>query len=231
MLAVYAFFGVLGPVSTRYAQTIVEKLGAKGTDIRLPVPTPSLAIDSYVKNANQIGLILFVVMAAYALSFDARPTASSFYRTRVRTARQLLAPRVAVPFAVGALSFAAGYAVAWVSTAILISGPSVVPMLEGLLLEVVYLFFAVSVVALAAMLVRTQIATVMVSLATLVAVPIMGLVRGVQPWLPSELAGSPGRLIDGTAAMSDLWRAILVTAVALAAMLWWAAVRCARREV
>jgi hypothetical protein len=69
--------------------------------------------------------------------------------------------------------------------------------LLGLSLQLVFLGFAVAVVALAAGLVRSVVATVMLSLGTLLALPLVSVLDPVEPWLPSSLVVALDGLLRG----------------------------------
>jgi predicted Co/Zn/Cd cation transporter (cation efflux family) len=69
-----------------------------------------------------------------------------------------------------------------------------------------------------------------VAVAVLLALPIMGLVRGVGPWMPSELVGALDSLLRG-GSLADFTRAVLVTLAAIPAALAWAFRRLERREL
>jgi hypothetical protein len=103
-------------------------------------------------------------------------------------------------------------------------------MLAGVAFGVLYLAFAVATVALAASIARGVLGVVMLSLAILIALPIAGLVRGVGPWMPSELVGSLDALARGGSA-TDYMRATVTTLIAGVAALWFAVRLAARREL
>jgi ABC-2 type transport system permease protein len=230
VVAAYAFFGVLGPVSVRYASAIIKRVGTGGATITFPPAVPSDGIQAFVKNAQQIGLLATVIIAAGALAFDAHPTISTFLRTRVRPMGAIILPKYTWSTAVAITGFAAGAAAAWALTSALLGALPVAGMLEGIALFWLYLAFAVAVVALAATLASTQLSTVLVALVTLLALPIMGLVRGVEPWLPSHLAGALNGLVIGTSFASNL-RSAAVTILAIPLALWGVARLAARREL
>src|SRR5262249_43234817 len=98
------------------------------------------------------------------------------------------------------------------------------------LLGVLYLAFAVAVVALCAAVARSVLGAVMFALAVLIALPIAGLVRGVGPWLPSHLVGALTDLVAGAAA-SGYARAAFVTVAATPGLLALAIRRAAAREL
>ncbi len=95
LAAVFVFFGLLEPALTRYQSQIFRHVG-NGVRIEFPAATPAQGISSYGSELSGIGLIVVVVIAAGALSFDARPGLATFLRTRVASIWQLVAPRFAV---------------------------------------------------------------------------------------------------------------------------------------
>ena len=66
LLSVYAFFGLVGPLSARYLAEIIRAVGTNGVQVQFPTPTPADGIAQFVSNASQIGLLVVVLIAASA---------------------------------------------------------------------------------------------------------------------------------------------------------------------
>jgi ABC-2 type transport system permease protein len=226
----YVAFGVIGPVSVKYLRQILERVGSGDIRIVVPTPTPPDGIAAFMGNAEQIGLLATVVIAAGALAFDARPAASAFLRTRVGSIDAILLPRYVTNAVLTMAAFTGAVSVAWVLTDVLIGTLPAAQMVEGILLALLYLAFAVAMVALAAAFGRSQLATVLIALAFLIALPILGLVGSVGRWLPSSLIGAIDALLEG-APLSRFVPAIAVTVVAIPLALRWSARLMARREL
>ena len=77
---------------------------------------------------------------------------------------------------------------------------------------------------------RGILGTVMLALGVMIALPIVGLVRGVGPWVPSELVGAMDGLVRGAPA-SDYVRAVCSALIVGAVALWLAVRYSARREL
>jgi len=189
----YVLFGVIGPLSIKYLRQILERAGSSDIQIVVPTPTPPDGIRAFMGNAQQIGLLATVIIAAGALAFDARPTVAAFLRTRVRAVDTIVFPRYVTNVLLTVASFTLAAAVAWVLTDVLIGTLDATAMVEGIVLAWVYLAFAVAIVALAAALGRSQLSVVLIALGFLIALPILGLVKNLGRWLPSTLVGA----IDG----------------------------------
>jgi ABC-2 type transport system permease protein len=229
MLAPFVIFGIAMPIVTRYQEALLRRFGG-GVRIEGPPPTPTLAIAAFLQNAMQIGLLVVVLIAAGSLAFDARPEWAAFLRTRVRSASALVVPKFATNAAAAGASFAVGLVAAWLVTRIAIGPLPVDVVVAGPVLVAVYLSFAVAVVACAAGMSRGVIGAGGIALVVLIVLPLLAQLRVLADWMPSALVGAPTALADGEPVTSFL-RAVGVTVVATAALLWLAGRLLDRREV
>jgi ABC-2 type transport system permease protein len=230
LVIVFMFFGFVEPLGARYTQQLVDSAGsAQQIKITVPPPVPADGINGYVGDAMLIGLIVSVIVAAFACAIDAKPALAVFYRTRARSYRALLLPRVAVT-ALGVVGgYLVGLLVAWYETAVLIGAPETGPMLFSAVLGSVYLAFAVAVTALAGTVTRGTSGTVGLTLVILLLFPILGELPALAPWMPSALVGAPNALLRHTA--SDHYpRAVIGSVLLSAAALALASFRGDRRE-
>lgn len=229
LTAVFVFFGLLGPVSARYMEQILQRF-AGDIVVTLPPPTPAAGLEQYLGNVMQIGLLVVLAVAAGALAFDQPVERAAFYRSRVRRAWRLLAPRAAVVTLAAVAAFVLGTLGAWYETVVLLGELPVGAMLLGTLLTSLYLAFAVAVTAFAASFARSPLAIVPAAAAILIVVPLLGLLGPLRDWLPSKLLGSLVGLVVGVPPVEYL-RPAVVTLAAAAVLLWIAAERLERREL
>ncbi|HZD38530.1 MAG TPA: hypothetical protein VE664_07810 [Actinomycetes bacterium] len=230
LAAVFTFFGLLEPVLTRYQSQIFRNLG-NGVRISFPPATPTAGISGYVSELGGIGLVVVIVIAAGAFSFDAHHGLATFLRTRVASIWQLVTPRFAVTAAAAATAYLLGTLVAWYETDLLIGSPPVAAMLAGILCGAVYLGFAVAMTALAASIARSTLATVGITLVVLLLLPVAGTLRAIDNWLPTTLANAPVDLLNGTHQLSHYLPTFGVTVATSAAALAIAVLRLRTREI
>lgn len=229
LATVYLLFGLLGPVIAKYMADIVAHVES-GITITVPPPTPKDGITQYISQVSQTGLIVVLVVAAGALTFDSRRGIATFLRTRTSSMWALVLPRYAVTSAAAVAAYTLGLLGAWYETALLI-GPLPIPaMVAGLLCQAVFLLFAVAVVAFAASLARGALGTIGIALAVLLVLPIAGVVGVVHDWLPTTLVNAPVDLL-GTVSLGDYLPSLAVTVVAIPVLLVAAVERLSRREV
>ena len=130
LLAVFFAMGIVGPLSVRYLPELLEAVGSEGAIPDLPPVTPEFAMSSFLGNAIQLGLLAVAFVGAAALSIDAKPEISIFFRSRA-TIREIIAPRFVMTAAATVLAFAAGVVTAAVTSGILIDWPDAANTIVG----------------------------------------------------------------------------------------------------
>jgi ABC-2 type transport system permease protein len=229
MVAVYVFFGLMAPVTTRYLPQILDRVG-NGVQVQLPPPTPAQGLADFANNASQIGLLVALIVAASALAVDSRAEMAIFLRTRVTTVRAIIVPAYVMSTAAAVAALVAGTAAAWYETAILLGTPSPSSMLLGTAFGALFLVFAIACTAVVAYLVRSVLATVGVTVVVMLAMATLGAVPHVGRWLPTTLLSALPKLVGGSP-VSDLLPAAAVAVVVTLAALPLAVTLAARREI
>lgn len=229
LFGVYLFFGVLGPVSATYIDELVARFGG-GVEVSLPDPTPVDGIAQFVSNSAQLGILAVILVAAGALTMDARPEVSAFLRTRVPQPARLVLPRYGVATIAAVLSLCAGTLTAWAVTRVLLGPLPLGALTVGTLYGGLYLAFTVAVVAAVAGFVRGTAATVVTAIVVVIALPVLSLLAAVSPWLPSKLVGAVTAMAAGAPA-GEYTRAVAVTVAAIPALVWLAIVRAGARDL
>jgi ABC-2 type transport system permease protein len=230
LMAVFIFFGLVEPVLTRYQSQILAHVG-NGVRIVAPPATPAQGMNGYISEITGIGLIVVVVIAAGALSFDARHGLSIFLRTRVTNTWQLVMPRYTVSAAAAAAAYLLGTLAAWYETDLLIGSLPAGAVFAGYLCAAVYLAFAVAVTALAASVVRSTLASTGIALAILLVIQVAGTFRAIHDWLPSTLVSAPVDLLSGAHQLTHYLPAFAVAVAVSAGALAITVRRLAVREI
>jgi len=227
---VYVLLGLTQPVLTKYQNKLLSHAG-NGIRIYAPPPKPSDGLSSYISQASLLGLIVVVVLAAGALSFDSRPGLATFLRTRITNIWQLVTPRFAASAAAATIAYLLGTLAAWYETGLLIGSLPVTGVLAGILCGTAYLVFAVAVTTLAASFARSTLATSGITLVILLILPITSTFHALDRWLPSTLVDAPVNLVSGAHQLPYYLPALAVTVTASAAALATAVLRLQSREI
>lgn len=232
LAGIYIFFGFVGPLTARYMNEIINRVGGdlEGAIIEFPDPQPVDGLTQYVGNVSQLGLLVAVVVAAAAVTLDSIPEMGVFIRTRVKRMTEVLRPRVVVSAAAIATAYIAGALIAWYESAVLIGPLPATDVIAGIAYGVLYLVFVVTVVAAVAGKARTVLTTVLAALVVLLVFPIAGVIDEIGRWLPSYLVGALAGIPSGIPA-SDYLGSAFVTLASGGLLFWLAARWVSTREV
>jgi len=219
----YVILGLGIPVLIYYLPSIVAHSDAGGLKLVVPRQTPVDALVAFGRNAGQLGTLAVIVVAAAGLALDARPALAAFYRSRTRSGSRLLLPRYVMTAAAAAVCFGLRILSTWYETSVLIGPLDPATLAAGFGIEIAWICFCVSVVALWVAVVRTVSAVVGLSLASLLALVFLAGFPGLSSWSPTVLASSVAELA-GPHPASAPWHALAVTlgatALLLAAATW-----------
>nr|BFE71853.1 hypothetical protein GCM10020092_051540 [Actinoplanes digitatis] len=123
-----------------------------------------------------------------------------------------------------------GSACAWYETTVLLGAPSAGAMVAGIAYGIVFLAFAVALVALVAVLVRGVLAAAGLTMGLLLFIGVLGGATGASTWLPTGLLGALADLTAGASA-ADYLPGLVVTVLLAAVALTGAVVLGDRREL
>ena len=230
IIGVYVFFGFTGPLTARYLDQILGRLGTEGVRVEFPAPVPADGVNQFVANASQIGLLVVVLVSAAALAFDARREMAVFLRTRVSGVRAIVIPAFTVNTGAAIAGFVAGSLAAWYETVVLLGPLRPLRMVLGIGYGALFLTFAVATVAFVAALVRGVVATAGVTLVVLLGLAILGGITRFGEWLPTHLAGALTALVRDSRT-ADYLPAAGVTGVLCVILIAAAVTLGSRREL
>jgi ABC-2 type transport system permease protein len=209
----------------------LAKYASSGVTIIAPAPEPEHGIVNFVSQGSQTGMIVLIIIAAAILSFDARRGLATFYRTRASGSFALIWPRFVATAALAISAYALGTAAAWFETTLVLGGLPARQIVLGVVLETVFLLFAVAVVAAASTFGRSTLSTAGISLVVLLVIlPVAGIVKTVAAWLPTRLLTAPAALVTDAAA-GDYVRPVVVSVIATIMLIAIAVHRAGHREL
>lgn len=188
LLAVFAFFGLLGPGLALYMPEILG--AAAGTDqltIVATAATPENGIALFNQSAMQLGLIFAVAVAITSLSWDTRAGSSIFYRTRVRQLSALTLPRLVIDWIAVITSYTVGFALAVTMTMLFIGKVDRSLTVTVWASSVVYLVMAMSVGYLIMATTRRTAAAIAGATVLMLLLPLLSQFEVLSAWVPTAL--------------------------------------------
>jgi ABC-2 type transport system permease protein len=229
-VAVLVAFGFLSPLTARFMPEIFKLLpnGAQIASL-IPPPTAMDAVAQYIKNGNQFGIILGLLMAmgAVAQEKDKGTAALMLVKPMPRSAF------VAAKFLALAITFTVSTALAGVAayyyTLVLFQALPVTSWLalNGLLLLSTLLYVALTL--LCSTLSRSQAAAGGLSFGLVMVLAVLGSAPKLGEYLPGQLLNWGAGLMAGSS--TAYWPALWVSIALIVAALLGACVAFARQEL
>lgn len=231
LIGVHAFFGLTGPLTARYMETIVKRFASSGIHVTVPPPAPVDGLVNYTSNSQQLGLLTVVLVAAAAVAFDGQRESAMFLRSRIDRVGRLVTTRFTMSALGACLASAIGIGVAWYESWALLGALPAGRVVAGAVGVSLFLVFAVGLTTFVAGIARSTAVTAAGALAGLLSLAGLGaLVPPLGRWLPTHLAGAlPAAARGGS--IGDLAGASVVTVAMTAALVAGATRLVARRDV
>ena len=203
-------FGLLSPLTAKLMPEIFKLMPGGETIAQLiPPPTVQEAVAQYIKNSDQFGLILAVLMAMGAVAQEKdKGTAALVLAKPMPRSAFLLAKFAAqgTTFVVAiALAGAACYYYTWILFGAM--GVAAWLALNGLLLVIVLMYVALTL--LCSTLTRSQAVAGGLALGLVVIVSVLGSLPRIGEYFPARLLGWGSGLVAGKPAPA--WPALLMT--------------------
>ena len=197
VLIVFALFGLASPLLAKYTPDLIRALASDQLAGAIPPPTTADAVDQFLKNVGQTGVLAAILLAMGSVALDKeRGIAALFLTKPASRAAYLLAKlaAIAVTLLVGTLAAtAAGYAyTAWLFETLPAGGY----LSMGLLLFVQLLSYA-SLTFLGSTLARSSLVAGAFGIAALAVIAVVGALPGIGPYTPGGLSASGRELAMG----------------------------------
>jgi len=221
---VFLVFGIASPVLARYLPEIVKTLGASQLQIQIPEPTARDAVDQFLKNLGQAGVLTAILLTMGSVATEKeRGTAALLLSTPASRAAFLVAKLVAIGTTL-LVSLALASAAAYLYTAILFAPQGAGPWMAMSLLLLLSLLGYTALTFLGSALTRSAIAAAGIGVSGLVGLALISALPNVTRYTPGGLPAIGSALVAGTDA-GDVTLPVLVNigfVVALAALSWLA---------
>jgi ABC-2 type transport system permease protein len=227
---VFTIFGIASPYLARYLPELIKGLAGGGVEIVIPPPTVGDAVDQFLKNLGQAGILTAVLLAMGSVAAEKeRGTAALVLSKPASRGAYLLAKMIAMAATLGialALASAAGYAyTAFLFETLPAFGWATMTAL--LLLELVVY---VALTFLGSVLTRSSIAAAAIGVGGLVVVALISVLPTIGAYTPGGLSARGKALALGTDA-GGVIGPVLVNLGLVAGLLLAAWVAFRRQEV
>lgn len=219
---VFVLLGVSQPVVSYYLPDILKSAGnlPEGAVIQIPVPSAPQVLAETLSQYNTLGVLILVLSFMGVISAERQSGAAGLVLIKPVPFASYITAKWAGAFTLTVASFGLGYAASWYYTVMLIGSVEPVLVLKSFLLYGLWLLFVVTITVMLSAAMKGSGGIAFLSLGFVALLSILnGLIGKYMKWSPSTLPGHAGSILSGGEAGDLLPLAIIVTAVAIVAML------------
>jgi ABC-2 type transport system permease protein len=230
VVVVMFVFGLLGPLSVKYMPAILSQVPGvpEGLEGILPEPDVALAVDEFVQNLSQFGVIMAILVPMGAVVGEkSRGTAAMILSKPLSRAAFLGAKEIgySLVFLVGVcLAGLGGY----YYLGILFEWLSPLGFLALVGLIFLYLMMFVTITIFASTICQSQLAAAGVSFGVLIFLSVLGIIPSISVYLPSSILHW-GRALALKQAYDARWGSLLITGMVIV-LAWLGAWLVLRRQ-
>lgn len=227
---VFTAFGIGSPFLARYTPELVRALAGGQIQIVIPAPTVADAVDQFLKNLGQAGILTAVLLTMGSVAVEKeRGTAALVLSKPASRGAYLLAKMLAIATSLGiglALASAAGYG--YTSLLFRTLPPFGWAAMTALLLLTLVVYAALTF--LGSVLTRSSIAAAAIGVGGLLVVALVSVLPTIGAYTPGGLS-TPGRALSLGTAPGPVIGPVLVNLALLAGLLLVAWVAFRRQEL
>jgi ABC-2 type transport system permease protein len=230
VVTVLALFGLISPLLAKLLPEIVKAAGSQagGLTITFPTPTTADAVSQLVKNLGQFGALIAILVAMSSVATEKERGTAGFILTKPVGRDSFIAAKATSIALLLLVGIAAGYALAWIYTAVLFETLALVPYIAGGLVVWVSVLVIGAITFLASVLARSAMVAGGVGFVALLATGILAAIPGIGPYMPAALWAPAAQLTLGNPA-PDVIGPVLVN-IAVAALCVVVAALAFRRQ-
>lgn len=224
VLIVFAVFGIGSPLLAKYTPELIRALASDELASVIPPPTTADAVDQFLKNVGQTGVLAAILLAMGSVALDRERGIAALFLTKPASRGAYLLAKllaIAATLLAGTLAAAAaayGYT-AWLFETLPVGGYAAM----GLLLFLQLLVYA-ALTFLGSTLARSSLVAAAFGIAALVLVAFLGALPEVGSYTPGGLS-SAGRALALGQQPERLIGPVVVNLAVVAAVFgvaWWA---------
>jgi ABC-2 type transport system permease protein len=232
VVAVLAAFGATSPLLAKLLPDIIKVAGTEtaGLTITMPTPTTADAVAQLVKNLGQFGLLIAILVAMGSVATEKERGTAGFVLTKPVGRGPFIMAKAAAIGLLLAAGIAAGYALAWIYTAVLFEPLSLPGFAASGALLWLSLLLTGSVTFLFSVLARSSLVAGGAGFVALIVTGIVAAIPGIGAYAPTGLSTPAIALALGTA-RGDLAGPIIVNLALVGLALGAAQVAFRRQEL
>jgi len=224
---VFTIFGIGSPLLARYTPELIKAVGGANFEIIFPTPTLKDAVDQFLKNVGQAGILTAILLAMGSVATEKERGTAALLLSKPASRAAFLAAKLTALATTLAISVLVASIGAYAYTAFLFETPEIVGWTGMTALLLLSFFGFAGLTFLGSTLMRSAIAAAGIGIGGMIVVAIVSALPNVGPYTPVGLSGAPAEALALGSDPGPLIGPVLanVVLVVVLAMLSWVSFR------
>ncbi len=195
VVVVFVALGIASPFLARYTPELIQALGGVPFEIEFPEPTVRDAVDQFLKNLGQVGILSAILLAMGSVATEKERGTAALILSKPASRAAYLGAKLIALTATLTVAMAVASAAGYVYTALLFDAPPAAGWagMSGLLLISLLAYLALTF--LGSTLTRSAVAAAAIGIAGMIGLAIVSALPNLAPYLPAGLSGAPARAL------------------------------------
>lgn len=192
---VFVALGIGSPLLARYTPELIQALGGVPFEIEFPEPTTRDAVDQFLKNLGQVGILSAILLAMGSVATEKERGTAALLLSKPASRAAYLAAKLLAMTGTLTLALALASTAAYIYTVLLFDAPGIAgwSSMTALLLVSMLAYLALTFVGSA--LTRSAIAAAGIGIAGMILLAIVAALPNLAPYLPAGISGAPARAL------------------------------------
>jgi ABC-2 type transport system permease protein len=196
---VFTAIGIGSPYLARYTPELIQALGGVPFEIEFPTPTVADAVDQFLKNLGQAGILTAILLAMGSVATEKERGTAALLLSKPAGRGAYLAAKLAAISITLAASMAVASVFAYAYTSLLFEAPDPAGWAGMTALLLLALVAYAALTFLGSTLTRSAVAAAAIGIGGMIGLAIISALPNVAPYTPAGISGGPaGALALGT---------------------------------
>jgi ABC-2 type transport system permease protein len=195
VVVVFAALAIGSAVLARYTAELIESLGGLPFDVEVPPPKTADAVDQFLKNLGQAGILTAILLAMGSVATEKERGTAALILSKPASRAAFLASKLVAIGATLGIGLVAASVIGYAYTAMLFDAPSAGGWAAMTALLLVALVAYASLTFLGSTLTRSALAAAAIGIGGMIVLAVVSVLPNVAPYTPAGLSGAPARAL------------------------------------
>lgn len=231
LLILFLFVAITSPITAKMLPQIIKWASVPGISITIPEPTYKDALDQFIKNISQIGMLVLIFLAAGAVAEEKSRKSLEMLLTKPITRRQFILSKFITYLGVTAVLFIGAAGIFYLYTVSLFSGFNLAYFLIVAAMVLLYILMLVAITISASTICKSSLMAAGIGFLFFVSFSIVSsLASKLSKYLPDRILNQYVSVLNN-GWDSQLFYPIVISLLLLVAAIWTSVIHFRYQEI